>query len=363
MIHFFLLFCLVAFPAVQAAAAESLFREAVPGRILTFPRDHGKHPGFRTEWWYFTGNLDSEDRKWGFQLTFFRRGLAKEPARKGSSWAVRDIYPAHFALTDVTRGRFFHTELMSREGPGLAGAASDNLNVYVKNWSAVGQGEAIYLKAREHNYALDLILTAEKPPVLHGDRGFSRKGDSETQASYYYSMTRLKVRGTIIFDGRIQQVTGYAWMDHEFSSGILSADQAGWDWFSLQLDDGSELMVFHLRKKDGTPERPFGTFVTKEGKAVDLGKQRIIINPTGTWTSPRTRGVYPSGWKIEIPEQKISLEVTHVVQDQELATGRSTAVIYWEGAVSVKGLKDNKPVRGRGYVELTGYAHSMAGRL
>jgi predicted secreted hydrolase len=361
--HIFLLACLVVLSVVPTRAAESQFQDAVPGRVFAFPRDHGKHPDFQTEWWYFTGNLDSENHSWGFQLTFFRRGLVREPVRKGSAWAVRDLYPAHFALTDVTRGQFFHTDLLSREGPGLAGAGSEDLNVFVKNWTGARQGETILLKAQKDKYALDVSLTAEKPPVLHGDSGFSRKGDSEKQASYYYSMTRLKVQGTITFDGQIRQVTGYAWMDHEFGSAILSENQVGWDWFSLQLDDGSELMAFHLLKKDGTFERPFGTFVSKQGETVSLGDDSIIIVPIGTWVSPRTGTKYPSGWKLEIPGKKISLEVTPLMHDQELVTGRSTAVTYWEGAVSVKGLTDGKPVSGRGYVELTGYAHSMAGRL
>ncbi len=363
MLRIFLITCLVAFSAGQTIGAEFLFQDAVPGRALALPRDHGKHPEFQTEWWYFTGNLDSENHKWGFQLTFFRRALVKEPAARGSSWAVRDLYPAHFALTDVTPDRFYHTELISREGPGLAGAASDDLNVYVKNWTAMRDGKTIRIKAQKDKYALDLSLTAEKPPVLHGDRGFSRKGDSEKQASYYYSMTRLKTRGTVTFDGLTHNVTGYAWMDHEFGSALLTENQVGWDWFSLQMDDGTELMAFHLRKKDGTFERPFGTFVSKQGEAVDLGHDHIIIAPTGSWTSPRTKAVYPAGWKIEVPGRKISLEVTPLAQDQELVTGRSTSIIYWEGAVAVKGTRDGKPVQGRGYVELTGYAHSMSGRL
>jgi predicted secreted hydrolase len=358
-----LLACLVVMSLVPATAAESQFQNAVPGRVFAFPRDHGKHPEFQTEWWYFTGNLDSENHQWGFQLTFFRRALVREPVRKDSSWAVRDIYPAHFALTDVTRGRFFHTDLLSREGPGLAGAGSEDLNVYVKNWTAVRDGETIHLKAQKDTYALELSLTPEKPPLLHGDRGFSRKGDSEKQASYYYSMTRLKVRGTITFDGQTRQVNGYAWMDHEFSSGILDENQVGWDWFSIQLDDGTELMAFHLRKKDGTFERPFGTFVPKQGEVASLESDSIIITPVETWVSPNTGTKYPSRWKLEIPGKKISLELTPLVHDQELVTGRSTAVTYWEGAVSAKGLSDGKAVTGRGYVELTGYAHSMAGRL
>ncbi|MBI5248536.1 MAG: carotenoid 1,2-hydratase, partial [Desulfomonile tiedjei] len=172
--------------------AGSGFLEAAPGRKFVFPGDHGKHPDFQTEWWYFTGNVDSPDgTKWGFQLTFFRRGMVKELTRN-SSWAIRDLYPAHFALTDIRNGRFFHTEVISREGPGLAGAATDGLRVHVRDWSAQRKDEVIYIAAREGEHAINLALSPEKPLVLHGDSGYSRKGDSKSQASHYYSFTRLK---------------------------------------------------------------------------------------------------------------------------------------------------------------------------
>ncbi|HTY22629.1 MAG TPA: lipocalin-like domain-containing protein [Desulfomonilaceae bacterium] len=350
--------------AAPALAGDKGFNQAVPGLSLIFPKDHGKHSDFQTEWWYFTGNLDSESgRRWGFQVTFFRRALFKQPRSALSAWNVRDVYPAHFALTDVQNSSFFHAELLSREGPDLAKAAEDDLRIHVRDWSATRDNDEIRLTAREGGYALDLRLAPEKPPVLHGTSGYSRKGDAKDQASYYYSYTRLTATGTITFQGTSHQVHGSAWMDHEFGSGMLLANQIGWDWFSLQLDDGSELMVFHLRKKDGTFEQPFGTFIPKEGAAVDLAGQRILISSKGTWTSPHTAAIYPSGWTIEIPEQKISLEITPLVLDQELSSERSTRIVYWEGAVEVRGARNGHPVHGRGYVELTGYAGSMAGRL
>lgn len=339
------------------------FETASPGRVLHFPRDHGKHPSFQTEWWYFTGNLDSQHGKWGFQLTFFRRAMVKDPPKRKSAWTVRDLYPAHFALADITKGTFYHAELLAREGPGLAQAESQGLGVHVRDWSVRRQGNEIRIKARQDGYALDLRLKPLKPVVLHGDSGYSRKGDSESQASYYYSYTRLEAVGTITYAGTSHQVKGLAWMDHEFGSSILLDDQAGWDWFSLQLDDGSDLMVFHLRKRDGSVERPFGTFVPATGQAVDLGGRRIAITSTGTWTSPRTKAVYPSGWNVEIPSQNIKLEVRPLLEDQEFFAQRSTGIVYWEGAVTVKGLRKGRAVRGRGYVELTGYAHTMEGRL
>ncbi|MBI5571271.1 MAG: carotenoid 1,2-hydratase [Desulfomonile tiedjei] len=356
--------CVAILSVLPAVGAESPFEDAIPGRVLHFPADHGKHPTFQTEWWYFTGNLQSEGgRPWGFQLTFFRRGYFAKPARHLSAWAVRDVYPAHFALADVQTRTFFHTELLSREGPGLAGSAAEDLDVHVRDWSAQRTGDRVSLKAREGDYALDLTLTPEKPVVLHGRSGYSRKGDSPTQASYYYSFTRMAAEGSITFRGVQRKVNGLAWMDHEFGSSLLLKDQVGWDWFSLQLDDGTELMVFHLRKKDGTFEQPFGTFVPKEGAPVRLSGRQIAISATRQWTSPHTKATYPSEWTIEVPDQNLELRVTPLMHDQELATARSTRIVYWEGAVTATGSRIGRAVHGKGYGELTGYAHSMGGKL
>jgi len=349
------------FPAILTAGP--LFKQAAPGRVLTFPKDHGKHPEFQTEWWYFTGNLRSDSQEWAFQLTFFRRSLVKQQVRRESAWSVRDVYPAHFALTDVKNRRFFHTDLISREGPNLAAAAGDDLRVHVRDWIAQRQGEKILVTAREGDYALGLDLVPEKPAALHGEGGYSRKGAAESQASYYYSLTRLKAEGHVTFQGIKHRVRGLAWMDHEFGSSILLKNQVGWDWFSLQLDDGTELMVFYLRNKDGTLELPFGSFVNTNGRTTDLAGKKIVVSAKSKWTSPRTRATYPSGWTIEVPSEGIRLEIDPLVNDQELVTGRSTKIVYWEGAVAFQGWRKGKPVRGRGYVELTGYAHSMAGRL
>ncbi len=343
---------------------ETQFRQAVPGRELVFPKDHGKHPDFQTEWWYFTGNLDSEGgRPWGFQLTFFRRSLLKEPPAGDSAWAIRDLYPAHFALSDIQTGEFFHADLLSREGPGLAHASDSTLDVRVKDWFARLEGDIIRVYAAEGGYALTLNLEIIKPIVRHGDAGYSRKGDNPGQASYYYSFTRLKAKGEIRFEGRTYPVTGFAWMDHEFGSSILLPDQQGWDWFSIQLDDGSELMVFHLRKKDGSSEQPFGTFVSRDGRAVDLHGETIDITATQTWESPATNAVYPAAWRVRVPAVNLELDVTPLMADQELSTSDSIGIIYWEGAVRAEGTRGGARVRGRGYVELTGYAQSMGGRL
>jgi predicted secreted hydrolase len=359
------LLCLTCVPNLPVSAAEQGFREATPGRKLTFPRDHGKHPDFQTEWWYFTGNLSSEhdSDNWGFQLTFFRRSMLKDASRGISAWGIRDFYPAHFALSDLKNRQFFHTQVISREGPGLAGAQSDNLDVKVRDWTAKMDGEVIQVSAREKDYSLSLRLVPEKPIVLHGEEGFSCKSDSEAQASYYYSFTRLRADGTLTFRGKSHRVSGMAWMDHEFASSVVLPDQMGWDWFSLQLDDGTEIMVSQMRKKSGALQRPFGTLVEKDGAYADLENEQIRISPTRTWKSPHTRAVYPSRWTLEIPDRNISLQIEPAFADQEHSKGGPVGVAYWEGAVVVSGTRDGRNVHGRGYVELTGYAGSLGGLL
>jgi predicted secreted hydrolase len=296
-------------------------------------------------------------------LTFFRRGLTNKPGPGGSAWRVVDLYPAHFAVTDVKNRRFFFHEILTREGPGLAAAAMDTLQVRVKDWAAELERNQIRIRAGAEGCTLELALTPTKPVVLHGQSGYSRKSDRQGQASYYYSYTRLDARGTLTFDGVTWPVTGLAWMDHEFGSSLLAEDQAGWDWFSLRLDEGTELMVFRMRKKDGTSEPPIGTSVARDGTSAYLKGRQVGISPTGSWTSPHTKAVYPSGWMIEVADEDLKLEVVPLVEDQELASGKSTNIVYWEGAVRATGYRNGKPVAGYGYVELTGYAHSMAGRL
>ncbi|MHB8203527.1 MAG: lipocalin-like domain-containing protein [Desulfomonilaceae bacterium] len=358
----FLLLSLILLMFVQFSNSDE-FKKATQGRAITFPHEHGKHPNFETEWWYFTGNLASKNHEWGTQLTFFRRGLFKKPTKRGSAWRVRDLYPAHFALADVTDNKFFHTQIISREGPGLSGAAIDSLNVHIKNWTASQKGEQILLKAREEQYAIDLTLTPEKPVVLHGDKGFSVKGSDTNQASYYYSYTRLSAQGTLLFNGVEHHVSGLMWMDHEFGSSILSADQVGWDWFSIQFDDRTELMAFHLRRKDGSFDKPFATFVDSSGNYTHLSGDSISITPTNFWVSPHTKAQYPLEWVIEVPERKLKLKIVPAIKDQELTADKSSGTSYWEGAARVTGVVGNQPVRGSGYVELTGYAKSMGGQL
>ncbi len=357
-----LLCCTILFSAGISFSAG--FENATPGRILGFPKDHGKHPNFKTEWWYFTGNLDAQTgEQFGFQLTFFRFALLPTQSKSNSAWAIGDIWPAHFAITNVDKQEFYFTELMSRTGPALAGAPNNDLDVKVKNWGAKREGESIRIQANEGDYAIDLDLRSNKPIALHGDGGFSKKSGKGDQASYYYSFTRLDAEGTLTYKGKVFNVTGLAWMDHEFGSSILETMQVGWDWFSLQLSDGSELMVSYIRNKTGGFERPFGSFIAKDGTITDLASKKIVVKNTGKWRSPKSKAEYPSGWEIQAPELDIALEIQPLLKNQELVTANSTGIAYWEGAVKVTGKREGKEISGRGYVELTGYAGSMGGLL
>jgi predicted secreted hydrolase len=332
---------------------------------VSFPADEGPHPGFRTEWWYYTGHLRSaEGRRYGFQLTFFRNALSS-PAQSGtrrSAWATDQAYLGHLALSDVQRDRFWSFERLSREALGLAGARAEPFRVWVESWSAdgiAGAGDgAVRLSAAEADVALDLELRPVKPVVLHGDAGHSVKGPQPGNASMYYSFGRLEARGSVTAGSRRDEVTGTAWMDHEWSTSALDAEtQSGWDWFSLQLDDGTELMLFEIRERDGgTAPESSGSFVDEAGEVTRIDRDEFVVEVLDHWRSPRTGALYPSRWRVRVPALALDLTVTPAIADQEL----STFVRYWEGAVDVDGRRADRPLTGRGYVELTGYADAGA---
>ena len=357
------LMALLLWAGVPAWAEEPTWPQAETAREWTFPRDHGAHPGYRTEWWYFTGNLeDSQDNPYGYQLTIFRVGVRPQPdpAEAGNPWAVRDLYLGHLAVSDGAGGRFRYAHQLSRTGPGLAGASLTDLDVWVLDWSARQEGAAIHLNGGTEGFALDLDLRPDKPVVLHGSQGLSRKGPKPGQASYYASLTSLATSGTLrLAPGAAPvAVTGVSWFDQEFGSNQLAEDQAGWDWFSLHLGDGRELMLYLLRRTDGTVEpASSGTLVEKDGHAVHLELAGFRVEVLDTWVSPRSSARYPSRWRVTVPEHGISLEIVPLVVDQELVTTGSTGVVYWEGAVTGDGASG--PCRG--YVELTGYAGELGG--
>jgi predicted secreted hydrolase len=347
--------------ALGGKANTEGYTRAFEPREFHFPEDHGPHPGFRTEWWYWTGNLSTADgRDFGYQLTLFRSALAPEDKQKDgertSAWGTRQVYMGHLALSDMGGGRFHATERFSRSALGLSGARTEPFRVWLEDWSAeaVGNGALpLRLTARGEDVALSLVLEEGKPPVLQGDRGLSQKSAEPGNASYYYSLTRMPTRGQVTVDGRAYEVTGQSWMDREWSTSALAEEQVGWDWFSLQLSDGGELMYYQLRRRDGTVD-PFsaGTLVPAHGEPVRLSREDIRVEVLDTWKSPDSGVTYPARWKLSVPSRDLSLELTPALANQELPV----SVRYWEGSVRLSGTHEGQPVQGRGYVELTGYA-------
>ncbi|MBI5015630.1 MAG: carotenoid 1,2-hydratase [Deltaproteobacteria bacterium] len=352
--------------AVRAAPVPAnVWAPAAAPRHWSFPRDHGAHPDFRTEWWYFTGNLAGPSgRRYGYQLTFFRQGIRPKPLEPRNAWSVRDLYLAHVALTDPSGDRFRYAERTSRTGPGLAGASSAGLDVWLLGWSARQEGGRIQLKATTGELALELELEARKPVVLHGQGGLSRKGAAAGQASYYASLTDLSTRGRVRVGagGSWVPVTGTSWFDQEFGSNQLSAGQVGWDWVSLHLSDRRDLMLYLLRRADGTVEpSSSGTLVEADGSARHLPLSDLSLAAVAHWTSPRTGARYPSRWRVRVASAGIDLELTPWLADQELVTTASTGVVYWEGAASGRGVSGGRPATCEGYVELTGYGGAVGG--
>ena len=335
---------------------------------LSFPEDHRAHPGYRTEWWYYTGNVESnEEERFGFQLTFFRNQISPPGSERSwpephSAWRTQQIYLAHAALSDIGGQHFYHAENMARGALGLAGVDQEAgaTTVFLGNWSAVLASSRQTIRAATDRFAFDLTLVPEKGPVLHGESGYSVKGATPEKASCYYSFTRLDARGTVTIGGRQLQVHGLAWMDHEFSSSPLDLDLAGWDWLSLQLSDNSELMIYLLRREDGTySPASSGTFVDPEGRDAHLDRKDFSVEVLDHWKSPRSRALYPSKWRVAIPASQTALTIRPNLEDQEMETPESTRITYWEGSVSVEGTSLGRLVSGDGYVELTGYAGSL----
>lgn len=324
---------------------------------LSFPKDFGPHPDYQTEWWYYTGNLDTADgRHFGYELTFFRVAMLppdQVPAR-ASDWATSQIYMAHFALTDVEGSKFRAFQRYARGAADLAGAEAPRYHVWLEDWSVEQIEEnSVVLQAADSGIRINLRLIDEKGPVLQGDSGYSRKGADPSNASYYYSQTRLLTSGEIQMGEETFQVSGLSWMDHEFSTNALEPGQIGWDWFSIQLDDGYEVMLYQIRREDGSIDLfSSGTLIAPNGSTQPLDRDDFEIETQVTWHSPHSDAVYPIGWTIRISSADLELEVTPFLLDQEL----NLSTIYWEGAVEVEGLHNGKVVTGVGYVEMTGYA-------
>jgi predicted secreted hydrolase len=349
---------------VAMAGDAAGYRRAEAPLPLVFPADHGAHPDYQTEWWYYTGNLRADGGEpLGYQLTFFRRALVPPAERvdRPSAWATDHAYMAHLAVTDVSAGRFQAFERFSRSGAGLAGARATPYAVWLEDWSAEEvEAGTVRLRAAQDDVALDLLLVDTRGPVLHGENGFSPKGSELGNASYYYSLTHLETTGSVRMGARVYRASGLSWMDHEWSTSSLGSDQVGWDWFSIQLDDGSALMAFQLRREDGSID-PYssGTYVSPDGAAQHLTTGDLEIRAEGTWRSPDTGAIYPARWTIRVPALELEIEIVPRLAAQELVLAYS----YWEGAVGVEGRRAGRPVAGSGYVELTGYAGSMRGQF
>lgn len=365
----FLLIALFAFifgpNAISWAQTKDDWKRVTAPRKWSFPRDFGAHPAYRTEWWYFTGNLkDSAGKRYGYQFTFFRQGIRSQLPTPSNAWDIRDIYLGHFAVTDVSGGKFRAADRLSRAGPGLAGASLEGMHVWLLNWSARMKGSDILLEARDSDKELRLELTPRKPPVIHGQNGFSQKGPAPGQASYYVSLTDLKTRGSLKLPGFASpiEMQGVSWFDQEFGSNQLTPEQKGWDWFSLHLSDGRDLMIYLLRLKNGSVEpASSGTLVAADGSSRHLKLSDFSVTVLGRWKSPRSKGEYPSRWRIQVPSARIDLTVDPLLADQELHTEGSTGITYWEGAIAGKGISAGLEVTCEGYAELTGYAGALGG--
>ncbi|MGA9369246.1 MAG: lipocalin-like domain-containing protein [Steroidobacteraceae bacterium] len=354
----------MALAAPLVRAQQPAFAQALAPEPIEFPRDQGPHPDYRQEWWYLTGNLDSADgERFGFELTVFRFALEAgdpEPIRAGSqpgaatsSWRTRQIYLGHFAVTDVARHRFRYAVKLARGALGLAGAQADPFRVWVGNW----QIDQDAVRAAGKGYVLSLTAQPLMPPILNGERGLSRKSGEPGNATYYYSIPRVAVQGTIVADGRPLRVHGLAWLDREWGSGSLGPQETGWDWFGLQLGDGSCLMFYSLRDRGGT-EDPYsaGTWVDSGGHVRPLSRDEVRIQVLSYWTDAAgTR--YPAQWRLVVPSTGLDITVRPVLANQELMTSSR----YWEGAADISGTRSGQPIAGRGYVELVGYGGTVAG--
>jgi predicted secreted hydrolase len=356
------------------------FAEAREPRAFEFPRDHGPHREFRQEWWYITGNLDAANGdRFGFELTFFRFALTPPavavnptvgatptvtPGMQPSAWRTHELFMAHFAVSDIARQRFRFSQKLSREALGLAGAQSGPLNVWIDDWrlnagpgsdavSAAPGARALpwRLHAAQEGYAIDLTLEPLGEPVLNGDAGLSRKSADPGAASYYYSIPRLRVIGRLSRGSESLPVQGLAWLDREWGSGGLGSGQSGWDWYALQLNDGTALMFYALRDRNGRRD-PYsaGTWVAATGEARRLTAADMEIATTGSWRD-RSGARYPARWRLSVRSLALEVTVRPVLADQELETSPR----YWEGAVDVSGQREGRAVEGRGYVELVGY--------
>lgn len=350
-------------PFLEKAVAEQHWKEAAPGYQFSFPRDHAAHPDYRIEWWYYTGNVETrEGRRFGYQLTFFRTGVTPTTVNP-SRWTVRDLYLAHFAISDLEKQKFHSFERLARAGIGWAGAETERYRVWNDTWEARLDGDTHVLMAEDGGVRLQLTLVPEKLPVIHGENGVSQKGAAVGNASHYYSLTRLRTVGQLTIDGETFKLNGLSWMDHEFGTSFLEKAHVGWDWFSLQLNDGRELMIFQLRRTDGSMDpHSSGALIDANGQTMPIRFGEFSLSPSQPWLSPETGAAYPTVWELAVPRFGLQLLIRAALPDQELRTNASTGVTYWEGSTIVTAKKQLQ-LAGRGYLEMTGYAGREMGAV
>jgi len=344
---------------------DASFARAYEPIEFVFPADHGPHDEYTTEWWYYTGNLTGDDGgEYGYQLTFFRSALVPGEPSRPSDLAATQLYMAHFAVTSGPAQEHRAFDRFSRGAGGLAGAQGEPLYaVWLEDWRAEQTGPDSYrltaqIDGPDGRVALDLTLSESQPPLLHGDRGLSQKGPEAGNASYYYSLVRMESQGTVTVDGVTTPVSGLSWMDHEFGTSALSGDALGWDWFAATLDNGAVLMFAQVRSASGQPQDIFeGTLRYADGRQVAIQPDDFTLTSTGRWTSPTTGIEYPSGWQVNFPAYAIDLTIEPLIPDQEM----TLTFTYYEGATTIRGTMEGAAVRGRGYVELTGYGSSQGG--
>ncbi|MBS0610063.1 MAG: carotenoid 1,2-hydratase [Proteobacteria bacterium] len=353
--------------ALGACGAQGGRAAALPARALVFPRDHGSHPGLRTEWWYITGQARAEGRLWGFQITFFRSRVDDTQALQ-SAFAARQLVFAHAALTDVQGARQLHDQRIARAGFGIAQASADDCDIGLRDWSlrrlpTNAPGASRYeIRAQAEGFALALDCASTQPVLLQGDAGLSRKGPEPDQASYYYSQPQLAVTGTITLAGRHMTVTdapapdNRAWMDHEWSEALMAPDAVGWDWMGMNLVDGSALMAFQLRRADGSALWAGGSWrrVDASGARV-FGPKEVLFTPLRHWQSPGSGANYPVQWRVDTPVGSFTVQA--LLDAQELDSRASTGATYWEGLSLLR--NEAKQEVGRGYLEMTGYAQRL----
>jgi predicted secreted hydrolase len=355
---------LALFPVLTTAWAENTPNEgwavALPGYQIVLPKDHYPHYQFRTEWWYFTGNVKAADgRAFGYQLTFFRHGYRPPGAQQplGSRFVMNDVKFAHFAVTDISAGKFHFDSRVSRGAYGEAGFGEGDRLAWIDDWE-LDFSNNFHLRAATKGYALDLELVPEKPAVLQGVNGLSQKANGPGHASYYYSITRLKTSGTIKIGSEDYRVEGSSWFDREWATNQLTPEQSGWNWFAIQLSDGSDLMLYQMRlKQGGIDSHSTGKWIAVDGSTADLTANEFQLRPEKYWASGVSKANYPVVWRLSVPKLNLDLQIIPSVEDQEL----NLAVVYWEGSIKLQGQRAGKPVAGFGYMELTGYQGDAPG--